>query len=463
MMLKSDKGESPAGAQDQAQSEHAHTWRAVHPSGGARGARCTGRPDSGCHLPQTRGEHHAGQALHSARSILRPDSHRFRTLRKGSEKIVIDFIKSLGGWAGVLTILLGAILGVLVQKGWDNHLGKALPVWRRKILSRLDSARGRTLAVGLTRPSPGAVLPAYFRQQEAQVDLAIFELSLRPNVPVMDLLYLEYLRARLADRSIKKAVIVPWSGWRDKANAAGERKIQRNIAAIFGRLTEQVTVVTAEMLQQHAGSVFENHFFEVVGNLGNSEFLRNASAVMGYRFRSYHDINQGHPETHQARSIVEHTVRGWLIAKYIECEHLSKPGGPQKIASIMWERELTKLLLLRNLLESHPDLEYSLILGTSVTYRRRMRSHPVPTFAESALTAFGDIDQQHELIRRKSRAEVRRTNEVLTDILATRSTLSDLAVWGANPDGVADLRLRGDAKATMRSMRRILALYGTEE
>lgn len=374
-----------------------------------------------------------------------------------------DFLELLGGWAGGLTILVGAILGVLVQKGWDNHLARLLPVWRSNLRSRLDSAWGRTLAVGLARPSPGTVLPGYFRQQEPQVDLVIYELSLRPNMPVLDLLYFEYLRSRLADGSIKKAVIVPWSGWRDETNTEAERKIQRNIASVFGRLAEHVTVVTADMLQEHAGSVFENHFFEVVGNLGNSEFLRNASAVMGYRFRSYHDINQGHPETHQARSIVEHTVRGWLIAKYIECEHLEKPDGPRKVASIMWERELTKLLLLRNLLETHPELECSLILGASVNYRRRMRSHPVPTFVDTALTVFGDAGQQFDLIRRKSHAELRRTNQVLMDILSTRSGLGDMTMWGADLHAIPDRRLRGDAKATMTSLRRIRALYGAGE
>ncbi|MCR6487203.1 hypothetical protein M8542_30675 [Amycolatopsis sp. OK19-0408] len=374
-----------------------------------------------------------------------------------------DFLESLGGWAGGITILVGAIVGVVVQKTWDNHLGRAIPVWRKNIRSRVDSARGRTLEVGLAKPTVGDVLPQYFRRQEPQVDLVIYELSLRPNVPVMDLLYFEYLRSRLANGSIKEAVIVPWSGWRDDTHAEAERKVQRNIESIFGRHAQRVTVVTAEMLQQHAGSVFENHFFEMVGNLGNSDFLRNASAVMGYRFQSYHDINQGHPETHQARSIVEHTVRGWLIAKYVEAEHLANSGDSRRVASIMWERELTKLLLLRNLLESHPDLECSLILGASVSYRRRLRSHPVPTFVDSAITIFGDLDDQITRIRRKSHAELRRTNRVLTDILSTRSGLGDMTGWGANIENRPDLHLSGDGMATLRSILRFRSLYGFSE
>jgi hypothetical protein len=310
-------------------------------------------------------------------------------------------------------------------------------------------------------PKPGDVFPQYFRQQGDNVDLAIYELSLRPDVPIMDLLYLEYLRARLAKGTIGEVLVVPWSGWRDENNSVGERRIRENVNVVFGHQNSRVTVVTASMLQEHAGSVFENHFFDQVGSLGNSDFLRNASAVMGYRFRSYHDINQGHPETHQARSIVEHTVRGWLIAKYVEANHLTGSNTPRRIGSLMWERELTKLLLLRNLLAHHPEIECSLMLGTSVSYRDGLKRKPIPTYQGTAITIFGDQDAQWRLLAGKGKGELQRTSQILADILSERAGLSDITVWGSGGEMARNSAgLHGEALAVAEALSRVRALYG---
>lgn len=167
-------------------------------------------------------------------------------------------------WIGAI---LGAIFSVLAQLLWDSHLSRRLRAWRSRFRSARDTRRGRAPSIGRSRPVAGSVLPEYFRQQEDQVDLAIYELSLRPKIPVMDLLYIEYLRGRLEDDSIGEVVIVPWSGWRDERNDDGESHIQSHLARVFGKYSDRVTVVTASMLQEQADSVFENHFFEQVGNL----------------------------------------------------------------------------------------------------------------------------------------------------------------------------------------------------
>lgn len=368
-----------------------------------------------------------------------------------------DAVLSASLWIGAV---LGAIFSVLAQFLWDSQLSRRFRAWRSRARSAADTRRGRAPSIGRSRPIAGKVLPEYFRQQEENIDLAIYELSLSPKVPVMDLLYLEYLRGRLEDGSIGEVVVVPWSGWRDDQNDDGERLIQAHLRRVFGKYFDRVTVVTASMLQEEAESVFENHFFEQVGNLGNSEFLRNASSVMGYQFRSYHDINQGHPETHQARSIVEHTVRGWLIYKYIEREYIRTPNPPRQIGSLMWERELTKLLLLSNIVENY-EIDCSLMLGSSVTYRRGLRSHPLPTFEKRAVNIFADERTQYPILARATKAELRRTNEVLGEILASRKGLRDLPGWAGDPQALrATSGLRGEALGVAMSLKRVHAMYG---
>lgn len=55
----------------------------------------------------------------------------------------------------------------------------------------------------------------------------------------MDLLYFEYLRARLDEGSIGSVVVVPWSGWREERNANGESAVTTNIGKVFGEQSLQ--------------------------------------------------------------------------------------------------------------------------------------------------------------------------------------------------------------------------------
>lgn len=372
----------------------------------------------------------------------------------------MNLIRNAAFWA-----LAGAVLSLLVQKVWDLYLARRIPRWRLALHIAREGKRGRGPSVLRNAPHPSSVFPEYFREQDSELDLAIFELSLRPDVPIMDLLYMEYLRRRLEEGSIKHAVIVPWSGWRDDHNEDAEQEIIANLDAVFGELRQRVTVVTAAMLQRHANSVFQNHFFEEVGQLGDSEFLRRASAVMGYRFRSYHDINQGHPETHQARSIVEHTVRGWLISQYVESDFLQQADAPKRIGALMWERELTKLLLLRNLNSKHPELACSLVLGATVSYRRHLRRHPIPTFTGGTITAFGDWAEQQQLLSRKPKQELRRVSAVLSEILDGDSNSVNFASWAVpNWPPAADISaLKGEAHVVATQVGRIRSKYGWAE
>lgn len=371
-----------------------------------------------------------------------------------------DVLGSAGLWLGVI---LGAVASLLVHLLWTSRAHQ-LATLRVRMKAASETRRGRVPSLGGSMPAPGKILPDYFRQQEDEVDLAIYELSLRPDIPIMDLLYIEYLRARVENGSIARVVIVPWSGWRDEQNNDGENRIKEHLGNIFGAHFDRVTIVTAAMLQEQANAVFENEFFKQVGNLGNSEFLRTASSVMGFNFRSYHDINQGHPESHQARSIVEHTVRGWLIYKYVEKTFINSPTPPKRIGSLMWERELTKLLLLSNIVANHKTIDCSLMLGASVTYRRWLKRIPLPTYESSnTIMVFGDYNAQVPVIAKKKRAELRKTNAVLCSILASQNGLRGLPGWVGNPEGLQSVSgLQGDALALARSLWRVQRMYRNE-
>lgn len=296
-------------------------------------------------------------------------------------------------------------------------------------------------------------LPRYFKQQRGTVDVMIYELSLRPNIPIMDLLYMEYLRDRLEKDSIDRVFIFPWSGWRESGEDSREQLFVKNARSVFGAaLSKRVTIVTSSDLQANVQAVFDNSFFDQVAKLGNSVFLKRASTLMGYRFRSYHDINQGHPETHQARSIVEHTIRGWLIYKYLEKSNVLKAHSSNRlqVASLVWERELTKLLLLTNLRENHRDeVDCSLVVCSTVGFRKGLKRIPLPTFGENAIEVFGDEREINRVLATKNGRELRVLCSVLRDILYLRDDM--LSLSGGSVDAETSLFRRWPAPAVKAS------------
>lgn len=359
-----------------------------------------------------------------------------------------------------ILLVIGAVAGVVVAELW-KRAEPPLIRWRARVGASRAMRRGRRRNAQVKNPRQSTTFADYFREQDDRLDIGVYELSLRPDVPVMDLLYFEYLRSRIAAGSINEVVVIPWSGWRDDANAEGEQTVQERVRAIFGDYSSRVTVVTADDLQVHGTAIFDNRFFEQVGNLGDSEFLEFASSAMGYRFRSYEDINRSHPDSHRARSIVEHTVRGWLIFKYLESSRLDQAAAPLKIGSLMWEQELTKLLMLRNL-EEHDGVECSVMVGRTVSFGRRRRK-AIPTFDRKAIEVFGDIDEMRELLSKKSRAELRTTQKVLNDILDARPKLSVITAIGSPHPADENLALNGDALGVLRTLRIVRALYGVRD
>ncbi|WP_404353077.1 hypothetical protein LG324_09525 [Phycicoccus jejuensis] len=247
----------------------------------------------------------------------------------------------------------------------------------------------------------------------------VYELSLRPLIPLMDLLYFEYLRRRLEVGTVKKVVVVPWSGWsRSDENLQKEHDLLQNLKIVFGEEFGRVKVLSGADFQPYAKSLLREEFFDSLESLGRSEFLRSSSRIMGYPFRSYHDINSGHPESVQSRSLVEHSLRGWLVLKYLQDNELQS-GDIRCIGALMWERELTKLLLLKNL-EASTGVRPALLLGKSITFWQSGRK-PIPTFESEAIEVFGDFDEQVTKLTRKSIAELARTRELLEAILESRA------------------------------------------
>ena len=86
-----------------------------------------------------------------------------------------------------------------------------------------------------SRSRPASRLPRYFRETgPAVVDIAVYELSLRPTVPLVDLLYFEFLRSCLESGKIRQVIVFPWNGWHFEEQASEEEsQLAVNLSRVF--------------------------------------------------------------------------------------------------------------------------------------------------------------------------------------------------------------------------------------
>jgi hypothetical protein len=259
--------------------------------------------------------------------------------------------------------------------------------------------------------------------------------------------------------------VVRWSGHGNAGKVeAREQELWKNIERIFRDKTESLSFVSAAELSSLSIELLDADFLSSVELLGDRDFLSRTSRVMGHRFGSYHDINAGRPERTQARSLIEHTMRGWLIYKYLDKVVLPGSDGVASIGHLMWERELAKTLVLNRVRNDRMQgtcIGY--LMGKDVTYRSGIRKQAIPTFdEETALEVFAPLSDIVRKCNDKSVAELAATNAVVHSILKgnRQSVMDGLPAQVQLPEGKRAAR---QVSATVIGLRTLRKMYGLSE
>jgi hypothetical protein len=357
--------------------------------------------------------------------------------------------------------ILGGIVGLIAQ-AVAMTISRRYADGTRKAMRHLRLKWGQAgRGTQATRSRPAAVLPEYFREAGPDtIDIAIFELSLRPRIPLMDLLYFEYLKSRLFRGSIDRLVVAPWSGNDNTPGQRAEHELAANLQKVFGKTWSKVTLVTSADLAGLSAELLSYEFMKSLEALGDSSFLAQISSAVGYRVKSYRDINSGHPEALPARSLIEHAIRGWLMYKYLDRHIFDDDSGKMiAVGILIWERELAKLLLPRNLQLSGHRIHPGLMLGRSITYRKGFRRVPMPNYeSASAIEIFASADDLRAKCAAKSTSELSTTNDVVEAILAENRYGLDLAYSRAS--SLLDSELTRSAETTYHSILTLRRMYG---
>jgi hypothetical protein len=365
------------------------------------------------------------------------------------------FVKLLETLANFLiankTLILSAVLGtvgVFIGKTYETLIKVRIEDWIQERRSK------RALYVN-------AGFEKYFRMRESiKLDTLVYELGLRPDMPSVDALYMEYARHLLETNHTQEVVLVIS---RDlSATDQGLEALttlKTNLTKLFGTLYPRVIVVDADtLLPKYATSLFSRDFLKVLTYMESDDFLRVASEWSGIRIRSMLDFSRHHPLAKRGMSIYVHIVRGWLVRKFLE-ERGSLSKETAVIGFLIWETEVDKLGVLYQL--STGRRKVIPLLGRSIY---SSRGKPVPVFSPgSTLNLFGERGDQFGALEGATKGELSAYADILRTIIRSRSVGADLSgrtMRDAGRSSVAGGELATDARTLQRRGALVFELVG---
>ncbi len=274
----------------------------------------------------------------------------------------------------------------------------------------------RTLKATLRLFSRRRRFDAYFSiVGSGSVDFIIYQLGLRPSVPLVDLLYLEYLHAILRAGLADKLLIFPSPdlSYPDQDSGAFEQ-FKMNVLRVLRDQKARIDFIHPALLKEHTSDLVSCDFLQVVRYVGGHEFIEFLKNVLNWRGKSVSDFNKFHPADMRFLSTYVHLLRGWAIRAYLlDNGILSKPVS---VGFLIWETEVDKLGVFRWMAQRNPMMRVMPILGKSISFRRRCT---IPVF-EPSKTVY-TFDEMHSTISKlhnKQPSEIEQYIRILRTILA---------------------------------------------
>jgi hypothetical protein len=263
-------------------------------------------------------------------------------------------------------------------------------------------------------------LSNYFRVINSEVvDVYVFQLGLRPNIPVIDLLYLSFLLEAIRNNRAKKIIIFPSvdlsSPWQDNAAAMLMKKY---VKEFFCDRADQIDFIDPFSIAEQAKKVdlFSKEFLSIFRYISNSDFIQYANDQLKLNVKSYSDYCRFHPVELRLLNIYVHVARSYVIWKEKIEKMLPKEGeAPLKLGILIWETEVDKLGFFHwQRFENSANIELSVALGGTLMADKH---RALPVFDSSkALDILGEKVEIYRKICSMNSRELKLYREVLRTI-----------------------------------------------
>lgn len=253
----------------------------------------------------------------------------------------------------------------------------------------------------------------------SHVDHVIYQLGLRPTIPLMDLLYLEFLNGFLLEKRAKKLFIYPSADLSYPSQDKPEyEEFKTNVLRVLSSQKNKVCFMDPSLLQSHTQDLVSKEFLQAVRYIGSRQFIAFLRDVINWTGNSVSDFNKFHPEDMRLLTVYVHLLRGWSIRQYLlESGIFDKPVN---LGFLMWETEVDKLGVFQWMAQHIPMMTITPILCRSITSQKNT---PIPVFEpEKTIYIFDDMEKTLLKLANKQDREIKVYIEILSTIMAENYT-----------------------------------------
>jgi len=258
----------------------------------------------------------------------------------------------------------------------------------------------------------------FFIVGKSNIDYCVYQSGLRPYIPLIDLLYLEYLKYLLKKEVIKKLLIFPSVdlSFSDQ-DVEAFKFLEDRIKSIFKETINSIDIIDPFEQKTNVPSVslLSNEFLKTLQYVSSKDFLKFIRERLGLEIKDYTEFNRYHPEELKLVSIFVHLVRCYIIWNKFLSIGLLKNNEHVNLGFLIWETEVDKLGLFHKLATGNKKITLTAMLGKSCMVNR---NKPVPVFREGETINF--FEEEPVIVKKllqKNKTEIKIYENILLTIL----------------------------------------------
>jgi len=233
----------------------------------------------------------------------------------------------------------------------------------------------------------------YFKSiihDDCEIDYFFYQFGLRKTLPIMDWLYLEYIKFINKKSKIVKLVIFPTIDGSVSSQISDDfNELSMNINLLFENSGIEVMIINP-----YLDNYFKNKdlilkdFIESLKYIGSRRYFKFLWDNFRVRIRNISDFNKYHPFDDRILNIFTHIYKSWCIVRYIDKEFIQ--NQEKNISAIFWEWEVDKLGVIKYYLGNKGNINLFPVLGKTQLLNRKT---PLPVFIEDkTICVFDDRD-----------------------------------------------------------------------
>lgn len=281
--------------------------------------------------------------------------------------------------AAVIGWLVDAILGGAIKKGIRRGVHTSLWAVKKRLPLQRNTIRDFFISIGST--------------QYDRLDILIYQHGLRPKVPVIDYMYLTYIRTLLVGNEVDRVMIFPTISASDPRSELDPESLEEDFSVlkanslkVFEEVSSDVTFVAPTDLPVPPPFSKSTTKRQLLRHAGSHEYLATIDSQIGHiSIKDFSDFSRYHPKGDRLYHIVDHLFQALRIWAYLKQE-TDLLLSDRHIGLLLWEWEFDKVAAWHQLFGSlEAEVRVTSHLGRTVKYFTWAglvpEYNPVPVFS----------------------------------------------------------------------------------